>query len=103
MDSTVQWCTSTAAGVWDKTRSTVQLVYHVGDQLRIVYNTANSREERQHDFNATMLRAGGFLGAAVLLIFVDAHGGVPNTWRWLRAMLAPEDPLSGPVASAEAS
>jgi hypothetical protein len=87
MNSVTRWCTSTAAGVWDKTRTTVQLVYHVGDQLRLVYNTANSREERQRDTEATLLRAGGFAAAAVLLIIADAHGGVPNTLRWLRALL----------------
>lgn len=86
-----QWCTSTAAGVWDKTCNTVRLVYHVGDQLRIVYNTANSREERRRDLDATVLRAGCFAGAAVLLLVVDAHGGVPNTLRWMRGLLGAEE------------
>ncbi|KPA78242.1 hypothetical protein ABB37_06397 [Leptomonas pyrrhocoris] len=100
MNSVTQWCTSTAAGVWNKTRSTVQLVYHVGDQLRLVYNTANSREERKRDLDATVLRVGGFVGTAVLLIIVDAHGGVPNTLRRLRALLTPEESSEAPVAVA---
>lgn len=96
-----QWCTSTAAGVWAKTCNTVQLVYHVGDQLRIVYNTANSREERRRDLDATVLRAGGFIGAAVLLILVDAHGGVPNTLRWLRGLLGTEEHAASAPAAME--
>ncbi|KPI89030.1 hypothetical protein ABL78_1843 [Leptomonas seymouri] len=99
MNSITRWCASTAAGVWDKTRSTVQLVYHVGDQLRLVYHTANSREECKHDLDATLIRVGGFAGAAVLLIIVDVHGGVPNTLRRLRALLVPEDHTGGSVAA----
>ncbi|KAK7200106.1 hypothetical protein NESM_000060500 [Novymonas esmeraldas] len=98
MSGLTRWCASTLAGVWGKTKTTATLVYNVGDQLRMVYNTANSRDERRRDMSATMLRAGGFVAAAVLCVVVDAKGGVPNTLRWLRAIVSTEDHVSGSAA-----
>lgn len=103
MSSLTRWCASTLTGVWEKTKSTVNLVYHVGDQLRIVYNTANSRDERKRDFDATVLRAGGFVAATVLCLVVDARGGVPNTLRWLRALMTPEEHTSSTTAGTGAA
>ncbi|KAI5690514.1 hypothetical protein MNV84_03607 [Leishmania braziliensis] len=103
MSGLTRWCVSTVARVWEKTKSTVNLVYNVGDQLRIVYNTANSHDERKSDFDATVLRAGGFVAATVLCIVVDAQGGIPNTLRWLRALVVTENHTSGGVVDAAAS
>ncbi|KAG5505738.1 hypothetical protein JKF63_05074 [Porcisia hertigi] len=95
MSGLTQWCVNTVTSVWNKTKSTANLVYNVGGQLRIVYNTANSRYERKRDFEATVLRAGVFLVATVFFVIVDAKGGVPNTLRWLRALVSTEDHSSG--------
>ncbi|GET88336.1 hypothetical protein, conserved [Leishmania tarentolae] len=90
MSGLTRWCVNTAIRAWDQTMRTANLVYNVGDQLRIVYKTANSHDERKRDFDATVLRAGGFLAALVLCVVVDAQGGVPNMLRWLCALVTTE-------------
>ncbi|KAG5479425.1 hypothetical protein LSCM1_04686 [Leishmania martiniquensis] len=94
MRGLTRWCVNTVTAVWEKSKWTANLVYNVGDQLRIVYGTSNSHDERKRDLDATVLRSGGFVVAVVLCIVVDAQGGVPNTLRWLRALLTTEDSTS---------
>ncbi|CBZ26850.1 conserved hypothetical protein [Leishmania mexicana MHOM/GT/2001/U1103] len=102
MSGLTRWCVNTIIRVWERTKNTAKLVYNVGDQLRIVYNTANSHDERKRDFDATVLRAGGFIAATVLCVIVDAQGGVPNTLRWLRALVTTENHASSGAVDAAA-
>ncbi|KAG5502439.1 hypothetical protein JIQ42_05316 [Leishmania sp. Namibia] len=101
MGGLTQWCVSAVTAVWGKTKCTANLVYNVGDQLRIVYNTSNSHDERKRDLDATVLRTGGFVAATVLCIVVDAKGGMLNALRWLRALVTTENhPSSGGAGAA---
>lgn len=60
--------------MWDKIKKATNILWTVGERLRVVYSSSDNEEVRRRDRRQTALCVGAFAVSCLVLVIIDSYG-----------------------------